>query len=226
MKLALLLIPLLLSTACAAQTISLRPQARAFTATDYERMYDAWTRDEDDFAWSRMHSVLHVTATFESWEFRWAYVVRYAQDYGLGPADRDAMLRASLEDAQNRHRFFVTLAGEDFRQSNLTGRESAWRVLLVDPRGETTIPVGVERIRRPGAAEGTYFPSISVHRQAFRIVFPVRRDDGTLTIAPDATHLILRFTGALGTVDLRWDFESGRVDGPPTTVPAAVPEGT
>jgi len=220
-KVSLLLIPMLLLSACAAQSISLRPRARAFTATDYEHNYEAWTREEDDFAWSRMHSVLHVTATFESWEFRWAYVVRYAHDYGLSPRDRDAMLRASLEDAQNRHRFFVTLAGENFRQSNITGRESAWRVLLVDARGQTITPIGIERIRRPGAVEGTYFPSVSVHRQAFRIVFPVSREDGTPTIPAGAPYMVLRFTGALGTVDLRWDFSQGGSNSEPAPLPAS-----
>ena len=212
------LLPLVLLGGCAAQTISLRPRARAFTATDYERIYEAWTRTEDDFAWSRMRSVLHVTGTFESWEFRWAYVVRYAHDYGLGPDERDAMLRASLDDSRNLHRFFVTLAGEDFRQSNITGRESAWRVLLVDQDGRTTTPVGIERIRRPGAVESTYFPSVTVHRQAFRVVFPVTRDDGTPTIPVGAPFVLLRFTGALGTVALRWDFESGGQSPPPEGV--------
>lgn len=208
MRGALALLTLALLSGCATQAISLEPTARAFTETDYERVYQAWTRNEDDFAWSRMHSVLHTTATFESWEFRWAYVVRYAHDYSLSPSERDAMLRASLEDARGRHRFFVTVAGEDFRQSNLTGRESAWRVLLVDPRGRTMTPVGIERVRRPGAAERIYFPSVSVHRQTFRVVFPAQREDGTPTIAPDAPYVLLRFTGALGTVDLRWDFSA------------------
>ncbi|NOY93566.1 MAG: hypothetical protein GXP55_20470 [Deltaproteobacteria bacterium] len=200
-------LPLVLVWGCATQSISLRPHPRAFTASDYERIYQAWTRTEDDFAWSRMHSVLHVTGTFESWEFRWAYVVRYARDYGLGPVEREAMLRASLADSRNRHRFFVTLAGERYRQSNLTGRQSAWRVLLVDERGRSMTPVGIERVRRPGAVESTYFPSVSVQRQAFRIVFPVSHADGTPTIPMDARYVILRFTGALGSVDLRWDFE-------------------
>lgn len=192
---------------CGGGSVSLRPEPRAFTPKDYEDVYDAWTRGEDEFAFGELSDVLHVTATFESWEFRWAYVVRYSEDYALDTESRTAMLRATLADAQEHHRFFVTLAGPRYRESDLTGELSAWRVLLIDHEGRQTVPLTIEKIERPDAAARTYFPSINPFRQAFRIVFPTQRPDGTPTIAPGATHVILRFTGAHGTVDLRWELE-------------------
>lgn len=194
---------------CAAQALTLRPEPRSFTQSDYEMVYRRWTKDADDFAFSRLHTVLHATATFESWEFRWAYVVRYAHDHALDTESRTEMLRASLDDARSTHRFFVTMAGEDFRESDITSRRSAWRVLLVDEDGRQSVPVDIERIRRPGASERTYFPSISVFRQTFRVAFPGTHDDGQPTIRPDARFILLRFTGPLGTIDLRWDFRAG-----------------
>jgi hypothetical protein len=80
-------------------------------------------------------------------------------------------------------------------------------VLLVDEQGRQTRPIEVTRIRRPGAAERVYFPSISSQRHTFRVAFPTQHRDGTPVIAPDATHVILRFTGAEGAVDLRWDLD-------------------
>lgn len=185
--------------------LSMRPTPRAFTSRDYERVYDDWTREADDFAFGRLEDILNVTATFESWEFRWAYVVRYANDHGLDTDARDEMLRASLADAQENHRFFITLAGNDFRESDLTGDYSAWRVMLVDEQGKRTAPVEMEKLRRPTAADKTYFPSISSFRHAFRITFPTRRPDGSPTIPENARTIVLRFAGALGTVDLKWD---------------------
>lgn len=198
-----------LASGCGATAISLSPQARSFTWRDYDEVYDAWTRDADEFEFGRLSDVLNATATFQSWEFRWAYVVRYAHDYSLSTEARTEMLRASLADAEQHHRFFVTLVGTDFRESDLSREESAWRVLLVDQRGAQTVPIEVDKVD-PTAAEKVYFPSISPFRHAYRIVFPAFRADGSPTIPPDADFVILRFTGARGAVDLRWDF----VDGP------------
>jgi hypothetical protein len=193
---------------CSSHALRLKPQARSFTQQDYQRIYEAWTRTEDEFAFGRLQNVLHVTATFESWEFRWAYVIRYAHDHSLETEARQKMLRASLADAQQQHRFFVTLAGQNYDQSELTSDKSAWRVLLVDERGRTTVPTGIREVDRPGAAEKRYFPSISPFRHAFRIVFPAQHPDGSPTIPADAEYILLRFTGANGTVDLRWEFSS------------------
>lgn len=193
---------------CSATVVSMNRGPRAYTASDYPDVYEAWTRTEDDFAWGQFRDVLHVTATFESWEFRWAYVVRFAEDHSILPEARDEMLRATLDDSQEHHRFFVTLAGDQFRESNLSGRLSAWRVLLVAPDGSQTESLDMERIRRPTAAERVYFPSVSSFRESFRIVFPAQREDGSASIPADASHMILRFTGARGRVDMRWDFDA------------------
>ena len=191
--------------ACAGRPIRLATGPRALTPEDYEDVYDAWTRDADDFEWGDLSDVLRVTATFESWEFRWAYVVRYASDHALEGETRNNLLRASLDDAQEHHRFFITISGEVFAEQNLTSRRSAWRVVLVDESGGQMEPVAIERVRRPSAAERTYFPSISSHRQAFRLIFPTRREDGTPVIPADASAVTLRFAGALGQLDVRWE---------------------
>ena len=195
-----------LTSGCGSALLTMHESPRSFTANDYDDVYEAWTRDADDFAFGRLSDVLHVDATFESWEFRWAYVVRYASDHGLTTDARTQLLRASLADAQQHHRFFVTLVGSDWRESDLTSERTAWRVQLVDDRGRATAPIEIEKIERPGADERMYFPSISTQRMAFRIVFPGTHDDGTPTIPPESPFVVLRFTGALGVVDLKWEF--------------------
>lgn len=197
----------LVAAGCGARALPIRPASRSFTAGDYERIYTDWSRANDEFAFGRLEDILHVTATFESWEFRWAYVVRYATDYSLGTEERTRLLRSTLSDAQERHRFFVTMVGSRYHESDLTDERSAWRVLLVDQNGRQTQPIEVTRIRRPGAAERVYFPSISEQRHTFRIAFPTQHQDGTPVITPDARYIVLRFTGAEGAVDLRWDFD-------------------
>lgn len=194
------------ATGCGSLQLTLRPEPRSFTARDYEDVYDDWTRDADTFDFGQFSDVLDVTATFQSWEQRWAYVVRYSEDYGLDTDARAEMLRATLEDAEQNHRFFVTFISTDWRSSDLTSERTSWRVLLVDEDGRETVPVEIEKIDRPDPATQAYFPSVSPLRYAFRIVFPAVTADGRRTIAADARFVVLRFTGAEGQVDLRWEF--------------------
>ena len=195
----------LLASGCKRHTLTMEPGPRVFTPESYPYVWEAWTRDEESFSWKELSHELHVTATFESWEFRWAYVVRYARDYSLLPTARDEMLQASLASSRQEHRFFVTLAGFDFRESNIVSKQSAWRVLLIDPQGNQSIPISMERVRRPSAVDRVYFPQVDPLRETFRVNFPAVEPDGRPTIPEGAPFVVLRFTGARGRVDLRWN---------------------
>jgi len=204
-----LLLAIALTAACAATPLSLSPAPRNFAPDDYEDVYEAWTREADSFAWRRLADVLHVGATFQSWEFRTAYVARYAHDYAIEDRARDEMLRTTLADAREHHRFLVTLAGEHYREGDLTGDRTAWRVLLVDASGTTTPAAEIDRVRRPTVPERVYFPIVSPYRETFRISFPTRREDGSASIAPDSEGFTLMFTGARGRVELSWELSNG-----------------
>jgi hypothetical protein len=192
---------------CKQKQISMRPGARTFTPDSYLGVWEAWTREKESFSWKALSHEIHVAATFESWEFRWAYVVRYAYDYSLKPEARDEMLDASLASSRQEHRFFVSLSGMDFKESNLAGKTSAWRVLLIDPAGNQTVPVLMERVRRPTAVDRVYFPQVNSFRQTFRVTFPAVEADGRRTIPDGAKFVVLRFTGARGRADLRWNLQ-------------------
>lgn len=195
----------LLGLACGTPRVPMRQSTRSFTASDYGDVYGRWTRSADEFDFGRLSEVLHVTATFESWEFRWAYVVRYAADHSFSTDERTRLLEETLADARERHRFFVTLGVANFREGDLTGQQSDWRVLLVDSSGRQLEPVEISRVARPSADQRAYFPSISKQRHTIRIAFPTRHADGTPAIADDAEFVLLRFASAIGTVDLKWE---------------------
>lgn len=196
----------LLLAACAAPVVSLEPSTPSFTADDYEEVSERWTRSARPFDFGRLYTVLNLTATFESREFRWAYVVRYARDFGLPTDARNALLAQSLADAGEHHRFFITLGGGRPRDIDLTDEGGAWRVLLLDDRGRQTRATEIQHVRRPTPAERRYFPNISSLRQAFRLVFPVQHEDGLPTLPRESLFAMLRFTGAEGQVDLKWEF--------------------
>lgn len=201
------------STGCATTTVSLAQGPREYVAADYQEVLRTWTRSASLITLSELDDLLTVTATFESWDFRWAYVVRYAQDYRLTVSQRKRLLDAALDETRKRHQFYVALYGSNPRWADLTRADTSWIVRLIDNLGNETAPEEIVAIRRPGAIERTYFPYTTVWRQAFRIRFPIVAADGRPTISPKARWFGLRFAGAQGNQELRWEI-SDHADSP------------
>jgi len=195
------------SVACGPSSVSLALGPREYVATDYESVLDRWTRTQQLFIASELDDMLTTTATYESWDFRWAYVVRYAEDYRLTVAQRRALLERSLAETTRYHQFYVALYAQRYPWSDLNAENAAWIVRLIDDRGNETAPSEIEPIRKPGAIERTYFPYSTPWRRAYRVRFPVARSDGRQTISPSARWFGLRFAGAQGNEQLVWNIE-------------------
>jgi hypothetical protein len=203
-RLGLLVGALALVAACKSPPrVPMHEGPREFIAEDYESILNRWTRAERLYSFQGIDDVLTVTATYESWDFRWAYVVRYADDFKLSIDERKQLLAETLEQAHNHHQFYVSLYGSRYPEGELLAKEPAWIVRLVDDKGHVTAPEEIIKIRKPGALERTYFPYTSSWRQCFRIRFAARTGDGP-TIADDAALVALRFSGPLGNLELTW----------------------
>lgn len=202
------------ATACSDPKVSLGKGTREYTDSDYTNVLDRWTRSKSLYAVSELENLLTVTATFESWDFRWAYVVKYANDYRLTVEQRRNLLEKTLAETRDSHRFYVALYGTKVRWADLTNAKSAWIVRLIDEEGNETAPTAIEIVLRPGPLEIRYFPYSSVFRHVFRIKFPVTTPDGRSTIAENAKWFGLRFAGAEGNEELRWDIDG---NGDPST---------
>jgi hypothetical protein len=193
---------------CTEPKVPLAEGPREYAPTDYEIVLDRWTRSDDLITATAMDNVLAVTATYESWDFRWAYVVRYADDYRLTVEQRRSLLERSLAESRGSHTFYVALHAQRHKWGDLNAENPAWIVRLIDDRGSETAPEEIETIKRPGAIERTYFPYTTPWRSAYRIRFPKRRTDGRPTIAESARWIGLRFAGAQGNQALVWEIES------------------
>jgi hypothetical protein len=203
---------------CASPTVTLAEGPREYVATDYDSVLGRWTRTERLFSLSELETYLTATATFESWDFRWAYVVRYVQDYRLTVEQRKKLMDKALDETRQRHQFFVAIHGIERRYDDLTKPESAWIVRLIDDTGNETAPQEIVAIRRPNAIERSYFPYNTTFRQAFRIRFPRANADGRPTISPTAKWFGLRFAGAQGNSELVWQIDANTVDGRPVAM--------
>jgi hypothetical protein len=198
----------LLLGGCGTPTVALGEGPREYVAADYESVLKSWTRSEQLTTVNAMDNVLTVTATYESWDFRWAYTVRYAEDYRLTVDQRHALLERSLAETRDAHEFYVALYAQKHKWNDLTAKEPAWIVRLTDDEGTETAPSEIQTIKKPGAIELTYFPYSSPWRSAFRISFPKVRADGRPTISPAARWFGLRIAGAQGNQELVWEVSS------------------
>lgn len=189
---------------CGEQQVSLTTGPREYVASDYNDVLKRWTRTGSLVTVAQLDDLLTVTSTYESWDFRWAYVVRYAQDYRLTVDQRRRLLQSTLDDTREAHQFYVALYGSNRRWTDLTRPNSSWIVRLIDDQGNETAPLKIDPIAKPGALERTYFPYTTPWRQAFRVRFP-RTAEGKPTISESAKWFGLRFAGAEGNQELRWE---------------------
>jgi hypothetical protein len=196
------------SSACTEPKVRLGEGPREYVPTDYDTVLKRWTRSDQLILVSELDNVLTVTATYESWDFRWAYVVRYAEDYRLTVDQRRALLERELAETRKVHQFYIALYAQRHKWNDLTSEQPAWIVRLIDDEGNETTPSDIEVIKKPGAIELTYFPYTTPWRSAFRVSFPRVRADGRPTISPQAGWFGLRFAGAQGNEALVWELES------------------
>lgn len=210
-------LPLCLQLGCAANKVSLREGPREYVATDYDDVREKWTRKGDLITLSQLDNLLETTATYESWDFRWSYVVRYVEDYRLTVDQRAKLLDKTLAETQTGHHFFVAITGGEHRYNDLTKPDSAWIVRLIDSTGNEIAPDEIVAIKRPNTIERTYYPYVTVFHQVFRIRFPRSTPEGKPAIANNADWFGLRFAGALGSSELTWEIDR---DAPSPTSPA------
>jgi hypothetical protein len=195
-----------MTSACADPKVSMATGPREYTDSDYAQVLERWTRTKSLVSLSDLDTLLTVTATFESWDFRWAYVVKYANDYRLTVEQRRTLLERTLSETHDSHHFYVALyGGTSLRWADLTRPNTAWVVRLIDDEGNETAPLSIELIARPGPLEKRYFPYSTVWRNVFRIKFPTTTPSGQATISADARWFGLRFAGAEGNEELRWE---------------------
>ena len=203
--------------ACGAPTprpVDLSSGNREYSTDDYGRVVNRWTRHarlQKDFdKVAPFDTALDVRATFEAWDWRWAYVERYADTYKLPEADKQKFREEQLATAKKVHEFHVAAQASRYEWTDFLNKKNAvWRIVMFDDSGREVAPSDVWPVKAPLAQEAAFFPYIGGIDQPFTTLVVFRFDaefpDGTPTISPDTKHVTLRFSGPLGTVDLVWD---------------------
>src|SRR5262249_33825821 len=112
---------------------------RSYTTEDYQRVLTRWTRHasiQKDFdKVAPFDLALDVRATFKGWDWRWAYVERYAQDYRLRESEKSVLRQKELEEASRVHEFHVAATASRYEWTDFLKPQNAmWRIVLFDDR--------------------------------------------------------------------------------------------
>lgn len=201
---AALLAACVLTLACGQQkyaTVDFSEIPRSYVGKDYETVYGRWTRHEQAFKDEDV--ALEVWATYKSWDFREAFVERYAEVYSLSEVDQKTLRDSQREIIKKgAYEFHVTAQSTFYKWNDLEKTSSPWRETLIDALGHELAPESVKVEKLPGAYEDVFFPARTPFTKTYAIRFVVP-SDGTFTGAKSGA-LTLRIASPVGRVELHW----------------------
>ena len=185
-----------------AARVDFSETTRNYVATDYGDVYERWTRH--DFAMHDVEKALEVWVTFKSWDFREAYVERYASIYSLPDADRATLRNAQREALHGAFEFNVTAQSANYKWNDLEKASSPWRVTLLDALGHELPPeAGKIKVEKwPDAFEREFYPAKNPFSKTYTIRFvpPANTDFTGIT----SGAIVLRIASPLGRIELTW----------------------
>jgi len=174
---------------------------RDYLPNDYRAVYQRWTRH--DFAEHDVDKALDVWATFKSWDFREAYIEKYASIYSLSDAKRNELRVAQREANRQAFEFHVTAQSANWDWNDLEKKSSPWRVTLLDALGHELPSERVRIEKLPDAYEREFFPSKTPFSKTYSVRFVMPGPEVDFSGVKSGS-LTLRFASPIGRVDLVW----------------------
>jgi hypothetical protein len=201
---AALLVACGLAAGCGQQkyaAVDFSDTPRDYVGKDYERVYERWTRHQKMI--EEVDVALEVWATYKSWDFREAYIERYAEIYSLSDDDKKTLRGAQQDVARTTYEFHVTAQATNYKWNDLEKASSAWRTTLVDALGHELAPVSVRVEKLPGPYEDVFFPEKTPFTRGYAIRFDAPAD-ATAFAGTKSGSLTLRIASPMGRIELEW----------------------
>ena len=196
---------LLGGSGCALQKqvrVDFSETSRDYLPNDYRGVYERWTRH--DFATEQVvDKSLEVWATFKSWDFREAYIEKYASIYSLSDAKRNELRVAQREGNRQAFEFHVTAQSANWDWNDLEKKSSPWRVTLLDALGHELPSERVRIEKLPDAYEREFFPAKTPFTKTYSVRFIMPGPEVDFSGVKSGS-LTLRFASPIGRVDLVW----------------------
>jgi hypothetical protein len=198
------MVPLASCRPSAPRYVDFTDTRRNFRSDDYDRVLDQWTRHIKSIKIYE-GTVIEAWGTYKSWEFRQAYIERYAAVYSLSDAERQALYNTQHEAARQTFEFHVAVQTTNYKWNDLDKETSAWRVSLVDATGAEIAPRRIERLRLPGLYETQFFPYRTEFTTTYLIRFNRVDAENAGFAGPGSGRLTLRVASPMAKGELIWE---------------------
>ena len=185
-----------------AARVDFSETSRSYVGGDYHEVYERWTRY--DFVMHDVEKALEVWATFKSWDFREAYVERYAATYSLSEGERGKLRAGQMSALHDAYEFNLTAQSANYKWNDLEKASSPWRVTLLDALGHElpleTLTIKVQKL--PDAYEREFFPAKTPFSKTYNLRFvpPANTD----FVGIKSGSITLRIASPLGRIELTW----------------------
>ena len=174
---------------------------RDYVGKDYARVYERWTRHQEVFLDADV--ALEVWATYKSWDFREAYIERYAEIYSLSEGDEKTLRDSQRKILGEAYEFHVTAQSSNYKWNDLEKGSSPWRAALVDALGHELTPEYIKVVKLPDAYESEFFPKRTPFTKTYAVRFAVPADAGEFA-GTKSGAITLRISSPIGRVELEW----------------------
>jgi hypothetical protein len=196
---------LALAAGCAApipREVDFSDTRRGFGPASYDQVLRVWTRHSKVV--EDVGTVIELWAVYKSWEFREAYIERYAKVYSLSDTEKKSLYDAQLEGSRQTYEFHVAAQTTDYRWNDLERSTSPWRVTLIDGSGAELAPRRIEAPRFPELYETQFFPSKTEFSRTYVIRFDRADAEAAHFGGPSTGKLILRVASPMARVEPVW----------------------
>lgn len=184
-----------------APAVDFSDTAKHYRSDDYQGIHDAWTRHAKLV--QDVGTVMEIWATLKSWEFRQAYIAKYAKVYDLPEGERETLAKGQQDASRSVYEFHLVAQSTTAKWNDLERRNSPWRISLVDGTGAELSPASIKVEKFPEIYETEFFP----RRTPFSKTYTVRfvQPEGDAFVGPVSGRLILRLDSPLGKVEAIWE---------------------
>ncbi len=195
-----------LSAGCATlrtPVVDFSEGTKSYRQEDYPTVFEAWTRHAKLV--QDVGTAMEIWATFESWDFRQAYVAKYAKVYDLSDDEREEIAKSQKETARAVYEIHLVAQSTNDRWNDLDRRSSPWRITLLDGTGAELAPTSIKVEKLPEIYETEFFPTRTLFSKTYTLKFVRPVGTGESFIGPQSGRIILRMDSPIGKVEVTWE---------------------
>jgi hypothetical protein len=174
-----------------------------YRSEDYEKVFTNWSRHAKAVV-VYQGTVIETWAVYKSWDFRQAYIERYAKVYSLSDAEKSALYNSQREALRQTYEFHIAVQMTNYKWNDLDKETSPWRISLVDGTGAEIAPRRVELLKLPELYETQFFPNRTEFSQTYLVRFSRAEADAAGFGGPSSGRIALKIVSPLAKNEIVW----------------------